>query len=48
MADIPCQHLKHQGGCAIYDERPSVCRTWYCGWRILDIGQRCVLIGVEF
>lgn len=38
LADIPCQHLKPQGGCSIYDERPSVCRTWYCGWRILDIG----------
>ncbi|HCB3267213.1 MULTISPECIES: YkgJ family cysteine cluster protein [Citrobacter] len=38
LADVPCQHLKPQGGCSIYDERPSVCRTWYCGWRILDIG----------
>lgn len=38
LADVPCQHLKPQGGCSIYDERPSVCRTWYCGWRIMDVG----------
>jgi hypothetical protein len=21
--------------CAIYDERPMLCRTWYCGWRFI-------------
>lgn len=38
LADVPCQHLKPQGGCSVYNERPDVCRTWYCGWRIMDIG----------
>jgi len=26
----PCVH--ECGGCAIYDSRPSTCRTWSCGW----------------
>ena len=24
-------------GCAIYESRPQVCRTYYCGWRRLDM-----------
>jgi hypothetical protein len=23
-------------GCAIYESRPDVCRTWYCLWRLSD------------
>lgn len=38
LAGVPCQHLKPKGGCSIYSERPPVCQTWYCGWRILKIG----------
>ncbi|MCR3690974.1 MULTISPECIES: YkgJ family cysteine cluster protein [Citrobacter] len=34
-ADVRCPHLSEQRGCGIYDERPDVCRTWYCGWRIM-------------
>lgn len=34
-ADVPCPHLSCERGCSIYNERPGVCRTWYCGWRIL-------------
>jgi hypothetical protein len=34
-ADEPCVNLREQGGCSIYDIRPSVCRTWYCGWRLI-------------
>lgn len=33
---IPCRHCK-QTGCAIYDSRPPVCRSWYCAWRTVDI-----------
>lgn len=35
-ADIPCANIRPQGGCSIYKDRPSVCKTWYCGWRMLD------------
>ena len=34
MADESCPHLKN--GCSIYESRPNVCRTWYCGWRYID------------
>lgn len=34
-ADVPCPHLLQHGGCGIYEERPQVCRTWYCGWRVM-------------
>ena len=33
IADVPCQHLC-QRGCGIYTERPTVCKNWYCAWRI--------------
>lgn len=29
----PCTH--QQGGCAIYPDRPTACREFYCGWRAL-------------
>ncbi|HFD4028539.1 YkgJ family cysteine cluster protein [Vibrio parahaemolyticus] len=35
QADEPCPHLIPTGGCGIYNERPSVCRTWYCAWRFM-------------
>ena len=28
----PCRHSL-QGGCTIYDARPDVCRSFFCGWR---------------
>lgn len=34
-ADVPCPHLSQHRGCAIYEGRPDVCRTWYCGWRVM-------------
>lgn len=37
LAGVPCQHLKQQGGCSIYSERPSVCQNWYCGWRLFNL-----------
>ena len=30
-----CRHCV--GGCTIYETRPEVCRSWYCGWRTVDI-----------
>lgn len=26
----------YRDGCAIYADRPSTCRHWFCGWRRLD------------
>lgn len=34
-ADVRCPNLSEEKGCSIYNDRPDVCRTWYCGWRIL-------------
>ena len=34
-ANIPCLHLADGGGCDIYDARPSTCRSFHCGWRML-------------
>lgn len=28
LINMPCRHLLPQGGCAIYVERPRVCRTY--------------------
>lgn len=33
-ADVRCHNLS-ENGCGIYTERPSVCRNWYCGWRMI-------------
>jgi hypothetical protein len=30
----PCPHL--DGGCAIYQTRPGVCRQFLCGWRLFE------------
>jgi len=32
-ARMLCKHCRTEGGCAIYQSRPHLCRTWYCGWR---------------
>jgi hypothetical protein len=29
----PCEHICVEG-CAVYEDRPPVCRDWYCFWRI--------------
>jgi len=37
MQKVPnamCRHLL-TGGCNIYDKRPTVCRTYFCGWRCM-------------
>ncbi len=33
-ARIPCPHLV-QEGCGIYENRPPVCRSFLCGWRLM-------------
>jgi hypothetical protein len=35
-AGIPCPNMTPKGGCKIYSERPSVCRTWHCAWRYMS------------
>ena len=35
-AGEPCQHLNECGGCSIYPQRPQVCRSWICGWKLLE------------
>lgn len=29
LTDSPCQHIT-PFGCAIYEDRPRLCREWYC------------------
>lgn len=33
VSGSPCRHSLG-GTCAIYDSRPGVCRSFYCGWRL--------------
>ena len=36
-----CSHCDKKRGCEIYDERPLVCRSFFCGWRRLaDLDER--------
>lgn len=32
-AGLPCPHCTASPGCAIYQSRPQVCRTFHCAWR---------------
>jgi len=34
LSDQPCIHCS-AGGCGIYARRPSVCRGFHCGWRLI-------------
>jgi hypothetical protein len=34
-AAITCKHCSG-GGCAIYETRPLVCRSFHCAWRMFD------------
>lgn len=27
---VPCVHLDDKGKCKVYDERPDICRNFYC------------------
>lgn len=31
-----CRNAQPDNSCAIYDARPPTCRTFYCGWRLLE------------
>lgn len=33
-AQVPCPHLVAKG-CGIYENRPTVCRSFLCGWRLM-------------
>ena len=35
-ADTPCCNLSPNGDCEIYNDRPSTCHAYYCGWRYLE------------
>jgi hypothetical protein len=36
VSGAPCRHSINKG-CAIYETRPTVCRGFYCAWRVFDI-----------
>jgi hypothetical protein len=36
LSGAACRHCTGHG-CAIYDTRPPVCRSFYCAWRTVDI-----------
>jgi hypothetical protein len=51
-AGVRCVH-QTESGCGNYENRPSVCRAWYCMWvrddgRVFDEAQRPDRIGVFF
>jgi hypothetical protein len=31
-----CKNYREGCGCTIYETRPSVCRSYFCGWRLLS------------
>jgi hypothetical protein len=33
-ANVLCRHVEEGQGCRIYSERPGVCRSFYCEWRL--------------
>jgi hypothetical protein len=34
---VKCPHCRAPHGCAVYDTRWEVCRTYHCGWRHLGL-----------
>jgi Fe-S-cluster containining protein len=32
LGGTPCQHLRPDNGCEIYDQRPGICRAYRCLW----------------
>lgn len=34
--DVLCEHNTGRG-CGIYNDRPKVCRAWYCVWHRIDV-----------
>ena len=33
---VLCPHCEEGEGCRIYETRPSLCRDYYCGWRMWE------------
>lgn len=36
--EVACPHML-AGGCGIYASRPGTCASWFCGWRLLNMGE---------
>lgn len=36
LPGVTCEHCSAGAGCAIYETRPNVCRSFHCAWRSLD------------
>jgi len=34
---VPCPHMIRGGGCGIHARQPQACRSWFCGWRFLNL-----------
>lgn len=32
-----CKHMIAGVGCGVFENRPSLCRRWYCGWRLVAL-----------
>lgn len=35
--NVACPHMLAGRGCSIHDRLPVTCRTWFCGWRFLNL-----------
>ena len=35
MSGVFCTHCVEGRGCQIYETRPPVCHSWFCGWRVM-------------
>src|SRR5262249_4542455 len=35
-AGVPCDYVRSERGCSIYEHRPDVCRTYQCGWKLTN------------
>ena len=36
--DVACPNMSAACGCLIYAARPLACRSWFCGWRLMRLG----------
>ncbi len=39
LSGTMCPHCKVPNGCSVYETRWEVCRTYFCGWRHLGLGE---------
>ena len=38
LPGVVCSNHREGLGCAIYEKRPATCQVWFCGWRMLPLG----------